>query len=169
MTSDIFTNLEAIRHFLTENLVDEAPAHLRSEIRAAAKLLKDISAEMDVLPALLFAESRAMMALAKNAILALETVDVQINIKTNMAEFERQLAQPMGSLHGLLHLHEEMKLDAEAIILALQSAILKPDLPDALRQDFQQLLHRYYHHFGEQADARSMWQSVFPAPDRTEP
>jgi hypothetical protein len=156
VSADIFSNLEAIRHFLQAEVADAVPPHLRSEVRAAAKLLGDIAAETDALPALLLAEGWAMLNLAEEAIAGL---GAGLDGRTNTPALRRQLEQPMGSLRSLIGLHEALKLDTEVIFLHLQDALATTaNPPEAMRA----LWDRYCAHLANQADARLPWQSVFP-------
>ncbi|MFD2580120.1 aldehyde dehydrogenase family protein [Novosphingobium colocasiae] len=62
-----FETLDAVRAFLADTLLAETPAHLRSELRAAIKLLAETGAQLDALPALLPAESGALLDLIDEA------------------------------------------------------------------------------------------------------
>jgi hypothetical protein len=162
MSSNIFVDLDAIRLFLAEDVAAHTPKHLRSELRAAIKILADVTKEIDVLPALLFAEGRDMVALAEAAIVSLNSCDVDMSARTSTVLLRDQFAQPMGSLRGLIRLHQEARADAELILAELQARLRCPDMLDALRGELQALVGRYLKQLAAHADARMPWQSVFP-------
>lgn len=167
MTSNIFSDLAAIGHFLAGEVEVHTPAHLRSELRGAIKLLADIAREVDALPALLLAEGLDMATLAETATASLESLVPGMNARTRTPSLRDQLARPIGSLRGLISLHEDALADADLIFSELRVQLGNPDLPTGSRVELQKLAARYLTLLAAQADARMPWQSVFPpiAPD----
>jgi hypothetical protein len=149
MSTDVFAGLDAIHAFLLDHAAAAVPHELRSEVRASAKLVAEIAREIDALPALLQSECMDMLELSEQA-------GESIAFPTQAAE------QPMGSLRGLIRLHEELKMDAEYALLRLQELIAAPDLAEDARSQIIALQDRYLGLLAAQADARIPWQSVFP-------
>lgn len=168
MTSNIFSDLDAIRHFLTDEVEVHTPAHLRSELRGAIKLLADIAKEVDALPALLLAEGLDMVALAETATASLKSLVPGMAARTSTPSLRDQIARPIGSLRGLISLHEVALADADLIFSELRVQLGDPDLPAGSRVELQKLAARYLTLLAAHADARMPWQSVFPpiAPDK---
>lgn len=162
MSSDIFSALDAVAAFLSNEIADTVPDHLRSEVRAAAKLLGDIAGEADALPALLQRECHAMLLLAEDATAALSEIAADIQSATRLPDLRHRLDQPLGSLRTLIGLHEEFKADAELILLRLQELLAGPGLDDQAAQLLAGLQDRYFTMLADHADARIPWQSVFP-------
>jgi hypothetical protein len=165
MSGNIFTSLEAIRAFLSDELADAVPSHLRSEVRACAKLLANIADEADALPALLLVENRAMLLLADDAITGLTSIAPDIKIRTPACTLRHLCEPPPASLRGLIRLHEELKADAEYILLQVDKLMSRSDLDEPARASLQALQDRYFVLLTAQANARMPWQSVFPHPD----
>ena len=162
MSTSIFAGLEAIRVFLLDHVANAVPQELRSEVRASAKLVADIAREVDALPALLQAECLDMLVLCEHATEKIGAIDQTIAVATQATALRLKLEQPLGSLRGLIGLHEELKTDAEVILLLLQELIAKPDLAEDARTALSALQDRYFVLLTAQANARMPWQSVFP-------
>jgi hypothetical protein len=158
--TDVFSSLEAVKSFLNEQVEADVPAHLRGDVRAAAKLLGDVAAEFDALPCLLYAEGLAMLALQEEALAYVEPPRRDV---ARVDSLRRQLALPLGSVRELQKLHDELKSEAEAVLVGLQADLRREDLSADLRARATELVARYYRHFAAQADARLPWQSVFEA------
>jgi hypothetical protein len=157
---DVFSSLEAVKSFLNEQVETHVPAHLRGDVRAAAKLLGAVAAEFDALPCLLYAEGVAMLALQEEALAYVEPARRDL---ARVDSLRRQLALPLGSVRELQKLHDELKSEAEICLVGLQATLRRGDLSADRRARTTELVARYYRHFAAQADARLPWQSVFEA------
>lgn len=164
--TDVFSSLEAVKSFLNEQVEAHVPAQLRGDVRAAAKLLGDVAAEFDALPCLLYAEGLAMLALEEEALSHVEPLRPRVGDMARVDSLRRQLELPLGSVRELLKLHDELKSDAEIILVGLQEDLRRADLSADLRARSTGLIARYYRLLAAQAAARLPWQSVFEADRR---
>ncbi len=166
MSPGLFSDLDAIRAFLADEIAGHVPAHLRSELRGAIKVLGEIAGEIDALPALLHAEGHEMVALAARADATLETCLPGFAARTRTGFLSGEFDRPMGSLRGLMKLHEEALADAELILAEIQTQLARADIEADLHARLQELAESYLALLGAQADARMQWQSVFSPPGR---
>jgi hypothetical protein len=158
VSSDIFANLEAIRHFLTEDLAAQVPAQLRAEVRAAGKLLREIAREIDALPALLLAECAAMLELCERAMADAP----QSGLRLELAQIRQQIEAPMATLSGQLRLHETLQGNIGMILIALIEAFDNSPPGSGESTAIGTRIEAIYRLLADQADARMDWQSVFP-------
>ncbi|GGY90738.1 hypothetical protein [Novosphingobium colocasiae] len=135
-----FETLDAVRAFLADTLLAETPAHLRSELRAAIKLLAETGAQLDALPALLPAESGALLDLIDEAG-ATQTEDLRCRLAAGPAALTDQLA-----------LQDAIGIRVGEVLCALHGR------SDPAAAD---LAARIVATLAGQAQARLGWQSVF--------
>lgn len=135
-----FETLDAVRAFLADTLLAETPAHLRSELRAAIKLLAETGVQIDALPALLPAESGVLLDLLDEA------------GATETDELRRRLAAGPVALTSQLELQDTIGVRVGEVLCALQGR------NDAAAAD---LAARIVATLAAQAQARLGWQSVF--------
>ena len=151
MSGDALDALHDIRAFIAREIVDTVPAHLRSELRAALKLLDEVAAELDTAYPMFRAECRDSLELIEAAdhLLAIDARET--------AALSTALNEASLSLRDLSALHDQIG----ALLLARYRTLRKP--PDGATSSSHELCQRLHDNFAAQARRRARWQSVFPA------
>lgn len=161
MNASPFETLRSLSAFLETTISANISGDLRAEVRAAAKTLSDLAKEFDRLPALLLAETDAMIALQEEAMT--RAADI-IGAPASARELDsRRKALNIGDLSELWEVHSTLQGDAEFILVGLQAALRKHDGRFEDTRALTDLASRYYSLFKDQAAARVHWQAVFPA------
>ena len=155
----VFSDLEAIRAFLADVVVDQVPPQLRAEVRAASKVLREIALEIDALPALLSAQCAAMLALCDQV--AAEAPGLAARMELDA--IRGQLAGPMAMLSEQLWLHALLEDALGHLHLAMIARFDAAPHGSAERADAGHRIAAINALHAAQADARMPWQSVFPA------
>lgn len=162
---NVFASLENVRAFLDAQVLPQVPGELRSELRAAIKVLADAGREIDALPAILAREGATMLDLLADA----AALDGAIITPSDLSDWRRRHAEAgADGLRRLSAFHDALSAEVGRVLVAIQQAarVAGPSGagPAAGRAASRALARRYYQALGEQAGSRLDWQSVFPEP-----
>jgi len=162
---NVFASLDAVQAFLDAQVLPQVPGELRSELRAAIKVLADAGREIDALPVLLARECATMLDLLTDA----RALDGAIVTPSGLEDWRRRHAEAdAGGLRDLSAFHEALNAEVGRVLVAIQRAA-RAAVPvgadaDASHAACRALARHFYQALGEQARSRLDWQSVFPEP-----
>ena len=143
--------------FLEQDILPSVPANLRSELRAAIKILHSAATELNVMTPLLRRECAELLVLNDESTACLTpTTTAQ-----SSTALRARLADTALDLRGLLALHEDVQQATTAhmtTLLALSASA------GATGERSRALLLRYYQALAQHALQRLPWQSVFAGP-----
>lgn len=162
MTTPIPTRLRAIRAFLENEILPSVQAEVRSDMRATLKMLANMEAEVDQLPALLDNEKREMLRLCEMAIAALGDNNLASNELQTFYKLVRQRRRANKTLGDALAQNAELSMLLGRLTVRLRARI-DADPPGMTCSSAPKVVFTNCCRFLErQAQARAEWQSVFP-------
>lgn len=158
MSMDPFTVIEEVERFLKKEVSFAVPQDLRSEVRAAAKLLQDARKELNQLPQSLVDDSLAMASLCEDAV-------TNLGIKDHPGERMPTLCKAIKrskSITDALTLYQDVCREFESLLLELQRRSLDQKSCDAgTRQACEEYSARFIAFQLESSRKQMKWQSVF--------
>ncbi len=157
MTPHGLDAIQEVSLFLEQDILPTVTAALRSELRAAIKILHSAATELNVMTPLLQRECHELLRLNDESARALEA-----DATTPSSDALRpRLADPALDLRSLFALHEEI----QQVVTLRMTALLELSGIDAVNGERSRaLLLRYYDVLARHATQRLPWQSVFTAP-----
>jgi len=144
-------SLDLVQRFLASQVLSIVPNEIRSDLRAAIKILNEASVELNVLYPTLLEESRELLRLS---------IELQATTEIKLSHIEQEKLSALdnafkngfASLTDLLRFRDELNRLVTSQMALLQAA----DHPNN-----RAWLERFYGLLGTHASARLGWQSVF--------
>lgn len=166
MSHHAFATLTDVRRFLCTQVLDAMPRSLRSELRAAIKLLDEVEDELDTLPELLPAECERLLALCSEGIAHATTAaaaDTEL-LAQHCDRLRQRLHEPRATTRERFSVHQELLQLSGTLMVKLQGRQRECAKDDPRQAALREQLRRFYSELQAQALTRLPWQSVFPAP-----
>lgn len=165
MSHDVFATLTDVRGFLATQVLDAVPRSLRSELRAAIKLLDDIEDELDMLPELLPHECERLLALCFEGIAQSTGPDAADadSLVQRCNRLQHRSREPGATTIERISVHHELLQLSATLMVQLQHRLRACTKDDPCQPALREQLRRFYRELQAQAVSRLPWQSVFPS------
>jgi hypothetical protein len=163
MTTSIPTRLRAIRAFLESEILPGVPPEVRSDMRATLKMLENMEAEVDRLPALVDSEKREMLRLCEMAIAALGNHNLPGDELQAFEGFVLQRDKPFKAFGDALAEHAELSMLLGRLTARLSERIDAEPEGLTCSSASKSVFTKCCRFMVRQAQARAGWQAVFPS------
>jgi hypothetical protein len=144
-------SLELVQRFLESQVLSVIPNEMRGDLRAAIKILREVSVELDVLYPMLLEEVRKLLLFCAE-LQAAPVINMSHSDQQQLGVLDDAFKKGFASVTELLSFRDELNTLVTTLMTLLQAA----EHPDNLAW-----LARFYELLGEHAGARLRWQSVF--------
>ncbi|MGQ0622166.1 MAG: hypothetical protein ACT4QA_20010 [Panacagrimonas sp.] len=162
MSVDAHSTLVDLRGFLSGAVLAAVPHGLRSELRAAIKVLEEVEAELDALPGLVPPECERLLTLCAESVEQLETTNSEA-LALRISTLRHELRDEARGLRARIALHQELLHLSAGLLVQLQQSQRALPPGHAQRNRLRPVLRNFLLELRDQAKARQAWQSVFPS------